>query len=237
MYRNKKILALIPGRGGSKGLSGKNIKAFLGKPLIAWTIEQAQASKYLDKIIVSTDNIKISKIALKYGAEVPFLRPKKLATSSAKIATVLMHALDFFEKKLCKFDFIMLLQPTSPLRKPEDIDKAIEFLFRKKAQTVVSVCPAEHHPFWCCNLKEDGKIKSFLNQSALNRNRQELPAYFRLNGAIYLAKTSFFRKNRKFITKDTYAYKMHYQYSVDIDNELDFDYAQFLGAREKCLKI
>jgi len=231
MFKNKTILALIPARAGSKGLPGKNTRPLLGKPLVAWTIEQALASRYLDKIVVSTDDVNISRIALQYGAEVPFLRPRKLATSPAKMAGVLMHALDFFEKKSYKFDLIMVLQPTSPLRKAEDIDGAIEFLFRKSSRAVVSVCPVEHHPFWCANLNKDGRIGSFLNPSGIYKNRQELPEYFRINGAVYLAYTSFFRKNKKFITKGTYAYKMPRERSVDIDAELDFDFARFLVSR------
>lgn len=228
MYKNKMILALITARAGSKGLPGKNIRLFHGKPLVVWTIKQAIASKYLDKVVVSTDDVNIAKVALKGGAQVPFLRPKKLATSSAKIIDVLMHALDFFEKKLCKFDLIMLLQPTSPLRNTKDIDEAIELFFRKHVQAVVSVCPVEHHPLWCNRLDKDGMMRDFLKPETLNKNRQQLPECFRLNGAIYLADTSFLRKEKSFITNNTYAYKMPCDRSVDIDTELDFDFAKFL---------
>ena len=230
MYKNKTFLALIPARAGSKGLPRKNIRPLFGKPLIAWTIEQALASKYLDKIVVSTDDVKISKIARRYGAETPFLRPKKLATSSAKTVEVLMHTLDFFEKKSCQFDLIMLLQPTSPLRKAEDIDGAIRLLFRKNARAIVSVCPVEHHPFWCNILNRNDGMRNFSTSLAVSKNRQELPKYFRLNGAIYLAYTSLFRKDKTFITTGTYAYKMPQERSVDIDTELDFKFAQFLNS-------
>lgn len=232
MYKNKTILALIPARSGSKGLTGKNIRPFLGKPLVVWTIKQALASKYLDNVVVSTDAAGIAQIASKYGAQVPFLRPKKLATSSAKTIEVLIHALDFFEKKLCKFDLIMLLQPTSPLRKAQDIDEAIKLLFSKNVPAVVSVCPVEHHPFWCNSLAKDGRMKNFLKTEAINKNRQQLPQCFRINGAIYLAYTSLLRKDKSFITNKTYAYKMPRERSVDIDTELDFNFAQFLGPKK-----
>jgi CMP-N,N'-diacetyllegionaminic acid synthase len=240
MYKNKRILAVIPARGGSKGLSGKNIRLFAGKPLIVWTIKQALASRYLDEIIVSTDDSKIAKIANKYGAKTPFLRPKKLATSSAKIAEVLIHALDFLERKGQGFDLIMLLQPTSPLRKTEDIDKAIKIFFQKNAQSVVSVCFADHHPFWCNTLPKNDGMKNFYKQVAINKNRQELPEYYCINGAVYLISVVLLRKEKKFITERTYAYKMPRERSVDIDTVLDFDFAQFLKIGEnaqKCQKI
>jgi len=236
MYKSKRILAVIPARSGSKGLPGKNIRPFAGIPLIAWTIRQALASKYLDKVVVSTDDLKISKIARKYGAETPFLRPKKLAISSAKTVEVLIHALDFFERKGRKFDLIMLLQPTSPLRKTEDIDEAIKLFFRKNARAIVSVCPVDHHPLWCNILDKNGGMKNFAKQEAVNRNRQELPEYYRVNGAIYFTFASLLRKEKNFITERAYAYKMPRERSVDIDTEFDFDFAQFLNSGENTQK-
>lgn len=228
MYKGKKILALIPARSGSKGLPKKNIRLFAGKPLIAWTIEQALASKYLDEVIVSTDDLGISKIARKYGAQVPFLRPRKLATSSAKIVEVMIHALNFLEKKAHRFDLVMLLQPTSPLRKTGDIEGAIKLLFRKNARAVVSVCPVEHHPFLYNILDKNDKMANFSKLPVANKNRQELPEYYRINGAIYLAFAHLLRRDKSFITKSTYAYKMPRERSADIDTEIDFDFAQFL---------
>jgi len=122
MYKGKKILALIPARGGSKGLPGKNIKPLLGKPLIAWTIEQAKASKYVDRVVVSTDDDEIAEVAIRYGAEVPFLRPKELARDDSPTIDAILHALDFFSDKGERFDLLALLEPTSPLRDSEDID-------------------------------------------------------------------------------------------------------------------
>src|SRR3989339_1726633 len=161
MYKKKNIIAIIPARAGSKGLPGKNIRLLLGKPLISWTIEHALSSKYIDKVIVSTDDRKIAEISRKCGAAVPFIRPAKLATDKAKGIDVILHAVRWFEKKRNKFDLIMLLQPTSPLRTAGDIEAAIELLFEKKAGAVVSVCETEHHPLWSNILPKDGNMKNF----------------------------------------------------------------------------
>lgn len=131
MFNDKKFIAVIPARGGSKGLPGKNIKELCGKPLIVYTIETALKSKIFDKVIVSTDSLEIAEIAKKAGAEIPFLRPKELATDTADSMDVLIHAIKFLEEKGEKFDYIMKLQPTSPLRTEEDIRKSVKLLFEK----------------------------------------------------------------------------------------------------------
>jgi len=230
MYKGKNILGLIPARGGSKGLPRKNIKPLLGKPLIAWTIEQALASKYLDRIVASTDDEKIAEISKKYGAEVPFIRPKKLAEDNAKGIDVVLHVIDWFREndKRKQYDLIMLLQPTSPLRTKEDIDKTIEYLFFKEAKAIVSVCEVDHHPLWANTLPEDGCMKNFIRQEIINKNRQELPVFYRLNGAIYLAYCNYIKQCKSFIGKETFAYIMPKERSVDIDDEIDFELAQIL---------
>lgn len=230
MYKNKRILALIPARGGSKGLPGKNILPFHGKPLIAWTILQALAGKYLDKVLVSTDDEKIATISRKYGACVPFLRPKKLATSKSNMIDVVLHSLNFLAQRGEDYDMVILLQPTSPLRTSKDIDKAIELFFEKKASSVISVCPSEHHPWWSVSLRQNSKIEKFLGNA--HKNRQELPRFYRLNGAIYLNGVSSFKKERIFIGKNTYAYVMPAERSVDIDSRIDFDFAAFIKAKQ-----
>lgn len=230
MYKGKNILGLIPARGGSKGLPRKNIKLLLGKPLIAWTIEQALASKYLDRVIVSTDDKEILDISKKYGAEVPFMRPKELAMDNAKGVDVVLHALVSLKEddRRKQYDLIMLLQPTSPLRKSVDIDKAIEFLFLKKAKAIVSVCEVDHHPLWVNTLPEDGCMKNFIRQEIMNKNRQELSVLYRLNGAIYLAYCNYLKKYRSFIGEKTFAYVMPKERSIDIDNEVDLSLAEVL---------
>ena len=230
MYKGKNILGLIPARGGSKGLPRKNIKPLLGKPLIAWTIEQALVSKYLDKVVVSTDDKEIAEISKKYGADVPFIRPKQLAEDNAKGIDVVLNALDWFREndKRKQYDLIMLLQPTSPLRKSEDINKAIELLFLKKAKAIVSVCEADHHPLWANTLPGDGCMKDFIRKEIINKNRQELPKFYRLNGAIYLAYCNYIEKCKSFFNKDTFAYIIPKERSIDIDNEIDFKLAEIL---------
>lgn len=231
MYKGKKILGLIPARSGSKGLPQKNILPLLGKPLIAWTIEQALASKYLDKVIVSTDNEEIAEIAKKYGAKVPFMRPKELASDDAKSIDVITHAIDWFEVNNDFNELVMLLQPTSPLRTSGDIESAIELLFSRKAQSIVSVCEVDHHPYWANILPVDGCMKDFLRQEYANRNRQELPVFYRLNGAIYLACCNYLKIQKNYFGNETYAYIMPRERSIDIDNEIDFKFAEYLLQR------
>ena len=228
MYREKTIIGLIPARGGSKELPRKNIRPLLGKPLIVWTIKQALASEYLDRVIVSTDNKEIAEISKKYGAEVPFMRPKELATDKAKGIDVVLHVIDWMKRNDNLYDLIMLLQPTSPLRTKEDIDKAIELLFLKKAKAIVSVCEVSHHPYWSNMLPPDGCMADFIKPEIANKNRQELPTFYRLNGAIYLAYWSYLREQRTFFGQETFAYIMPRDRSIDIDSEIDLKLAEIL---------
>lgn len=236
MFKNKKILCLMPARGGSKGLPKKNIKLLVGTPLIGWSIEAALDSKYIDKIIVSTDDEKIAGVARKFGAEVPFVRPAYLATSKARMTDVLKHAIDFSVRRGDNFDLVLLLQPTSPLREAKDIDCAIELFFNKKAGAVVSVCEAEHHPWLSGTIPSSLSLRNFIVEKAKNSNRQDLPVYYRLNGAIYLADVNYFRKNNGFMARKTFAYIMPAERSVDIDNKLDFEFAEFLKGKRRCQK-
>ena len=226
MYKGKTILGLIPARGGSKGLSRKNIKLLLGKPLVAWTTEQALASKYLDRVVVSTDDKEIAEISKKYGAEVPFIRPIELASDETRGINVVLHAIDWMEKNDRQYDLLMLLQPTSPLRRSEDINKAVELLFSKEAKAIVSVCEVDHHPFWANTLAEDGCMKDFIRKEIMNKNRQELPVFYRLNGAIYLTYCNYIKKRKSFFGKETFAYIMAREISIDIDSGLDLKLAE-----------
>ena len=230
MYKGKNILGLIPARGSSKGLPRKNIRLLLGKPLIAWTIEQALASKYLDRVVVSTEDKEISDISKKYGAEVPFMRPKELARDKAKGIDVVLHTMNWLKEneKQKQYDLIMLLQPTSPLRTKEDIDEVIEFLFLKEAKAIVSVCEVDHHPLWVNTLPENGCMKDFIRQEAFNKNRQELPIFCRLNGAIYLAYCNYIKEQESFFGEKTFAYIMPKERSVDIDDEVNFKLTEIL---------
>lgn len=228
MYKNKKILAIIPARAGSRRLAGKNIWLLAGKPLIAWSIEQALSSKYIDKVIVSTESAAIAAIARRYGAEVPFLRPKNLATDKAKSADVILHTMKWMEKECQAFDIVMLLQPTSPLRSCSDIDASIKWLFARNAYGVVSVCQSEHNPLWCNTLLENYSMEDFIKSGRTNKLKQKASSFYRLNGALYLSDWHYFKKQKNFFNAKTVAFIMPQERSVDIDTRLDFDFAEFL---------
>lgn len=228
MYKGKTILGIIPARGKSKALPHKNIKPIRGKPLIAWTINAARKSRYLDRVIVSTEDETIRQIARNFRADTPFLRPKHLATDNAKTIDVIFHALNWLEDKGELYDLVILLQPTSCLRLSKDIDNSIELLFSKEAKSIVSVCEVEHHPHWANTLPKDHSMERFLNPKILNKNRQALPRFYRLNGAIYLAYTDYVKRKNGFFGKETLAYIMPKDRSIDIDEDLDFRIADFL---------
>lgn len=221
----EKILAIIPARSGSKGLKDKNIKMMNGKPLIAYTIEAAQNSKIFEDIIISTDSEKYAEIVKKYGVSVPYLRDKKLANDNAKSSDVILDILNRVEKK---YDSFIMLQPTSPLRTEKNIIEAYKMYLEKKANSVVSVCEMEHSPLWANTLNEEKRMDSFLKGIAVNRNRQELETYYRINGALYIANVEYFKKYQDFYYKDSYAYIMEKENSIDIDDELDFKIAEYL---------
>ncbi|RGY59143.1 acylneuraminate cytidylyltransferase family protein [Fusobacterium ulcerans] len=221
----EKILAIIPARSGSKGLKDKNIKMMNGKPLIAYTIEAAQNSKIFEDIIISTDSEKYAEIVKKYGGSVPYLRDKKLANDNAKSSDVILDILNRVEKK---YDSFIMLQPTSPLRTEKNIIEAYKMYLEKKANSVVSVCEMEHSPLWANILNEERRMDSFLKGIDVNKNRQELETYYRINGALYIANVEYFKKYQDFYYKDSYAYIMEKENSIDIDDELDFKIAEYL---------
>lgn len=229
MINGKRVLAIIPARGGSKGLPGKNIKDLRSKPLIAWSIEQAKSCSDIDRIVVSTDDEEIAKVAKKYSAEVPFIRPSELASDTASTIDVIFHAIDWFKKhEDYRPKYILLLQPTSPLRTVEDIERVIQTLKDKNARAVVSICETDHHPWWSNTLPENGNMKDFLRPEILNKRRQDLLVFYRLNGAMYLADTDYLHECNGFFGPDTFAYKMPKNRSVDIDSDVDFKLAVLL---------
>ncbi|WP_027717718.1 cytidylyltransferase domain-containing protein [Desulfovirgula thermocuniculi] len=221
MYENLSVLGFIPARASSKGVPGKNLRPLAGKPLILHTIETARQSGVFDCLLVSTDGEEIARVAREAGAEVPFLRPAELATDTARGIDVLHHAMEWLEERGQKYDCVMVLQPTSPLRTVGDILAALELLVRRDAGAVVSICEVEHHPWWCNELPPDGCMENFL-RPGIPANRQELPKYYRLNGAIYLARWDYIRHRDSWFGPRTYAYIMPQERSVDIDGELDF---------------
>lgn len=224
MYNNKTFLAIIPARGGSKRLPRKNILELNAKPLIAWTIEAGLKSKYTDKVIVTSDDDEILSISEQYGA-IAIKRPDVLASDTATTFDAIKHAIDNLEK----YDYIVLLQPTSPLRNEKHVDEAIELLEAKKADAVVSVCEMEHSPLWSNTLDDSLSMKGFLKDEVLNKRSQDLEKYYRLNGAIYICQTHKLLEEKSFILKsDIYAYKMDRKSSINIDEEIDFIVAKAL---------
>jgi len=224
MLAGKTFLAIIPARGGSKRLPKKNILPLAGKPLITWTIEAAKKSKYIDKIVVSSDDDEILKIAQNHSVKT-LKRTKKLASDTATSIDVVKNIITHYPQ----YDFIILLQPTSPFRTNQHIDEAIETLINKQADAIISVCETEHSPLWCNTLKKNGSMSHFLNNKLLNKRSQDLEKFYRLNGAIYIINTKkLLQKNSFFLEKNIYAYIMPQETSIDIDTNLDFQFAEFL---------
>ena len=226
-----RLIAIIPARSGSKGLPDKNIKDLYGKPLLAYTIEAALRTNKFDEIMVSTDSEHYAKIAEKYGARVPFLRSNANSGDNASSWDAVYEVIKNYEKINIEFDTFMLLQPTSPLRDEKDIVGAIDEYKEKKANTVVSVCEAEHTPIYMNTLPESLNMDCFFGEHKWTR-RQELPTYYRLNGAIYMSDIKFFLKYRDIYRDNCFAYVMDNKKSVDIDTELDFMYVESI--LQKC---
>lgn len=220
MYKNKRILALIPARAGSKGLPGKNIRLLLDRPLIAWTIKHALGCKYIDRVIVSTDNLKIAKTAKNFGAEVPFLRPKRLAADKTKAADVILHALAYFKKQDTYFDYLVYLEPTSPLREIEDVTTAIEMLANNKAGAVsiVGVSKVEAtHPVFDVIINEKGLIRPYVGNFLKTGRRQDLSELYFLEGSLYISEVKEFIKNRSFYHDKTLPYIVPRWKSLEVD--------------------
>ena len=221
MYQNKTFLAIIPARGGSKRLPRKNIVDLCGKPLIAWSIESGLKSKYIDKVVVSSDDEEILNIASKFKLDT-IKRPDSLASDTATSFDAIKHVLSISKN----YDYVLLLQPTSPLRNNTHIDKAIELLGQKNADAIISVCEMDHSPLWSNTLQEDGALDTFLRDDVLDKRSQELEKYYRVNGAIYICKLDKLLKEEGFFLKDNiYAYIMNRASSVDIDEQIDFELA------------
>lgn len=238
MYNNKRIMGLIPARGGSKGLPRKNIRPLLGKPLIAWTIEQARASSYLDTVVVSTDDSEIAQIAQRFDAEVPFLRPAELASDTAKSIDVIAHALDHYQGKGTSFDYLMLLEPTSPLRESHDIDACIKILTgRSDAESIVSVAKLEsgHPNFNVVIDRGTGFIRNIIDSHDFEvLRRQDLKEVYFFDGTIYCSRTESLLSTRTFYHASTLAYPVPKWKSIEIDDLSDLLCAEaLLKARQE----
>jgi len=218
MYKNKTFLAIIPARGGSKGIPRKNVVDICGRPLIAWTISEAKKSKYLDRIILSSDDREICAVARKWGCEVPFMRPKKLSRDDTPGITPVFHAIQTIPDK---YDYIVLLQPTSPLRIVDDIDNCIKHCLAGGYPACVSVAEAESTPYWMFLLNRKGEMKPLIKNLKGISRRQDFPKAYALNGAVYVAERKWLIRKKSFTAKGASAYEMPPARSIDIDNYLD----------------
>jgi CMP-N-acetylneuraminic acid synthetase len=224
MHKEKTYLAIIPARGGSKRLPRKNLLDLNGKPLVAWSIEAGLNSKYMDKVVVTSDDADILTIAEDYGV-LSINRPIELSSDTATTFDAVEHAIE----NIKYYDYIVLLQPTSPLRTEWHIDKAIEFLINKEADAIVSVCEMDHSPLWSNTLDDTLSMAEFLTKSIKNKRSQDLDSYYRINGAIYICDTKKLLKEKGFfIENGIYAFKMDRETSIDIDNEIDFQLADLI---------
>ena len=216
MVKNQKILAIIPARGGSKGIPGKNIIPVGGKPLIAWTIEAAQKSKYIGKVIVSSDDDEILKVSAKFGAK-SIKRPAKLATDTASPEPLIFHALDYLRTKKYIPDIIVYLQPTSPLRDEKDNNDAFNLFFKSKATALNSVYEADKKYLKTFLKNKSGFLIGSVNNKYPFANRQQLPSVYMPNGAIYIIYTKAFKKTGMLFTDKTLPYKMSGKKNFDLD--------------------
>lgn len=224
------MIAIIPARGGSKGLPGKNIKLLNGKPLIAYAIEAALKAKHIDRVIISTDDEEIARVAVAFGAELPFMRPAELASDMAMAVDNYIYTIDRLEKEGgVPIGAFVVLQPTSPLRIAEDIDGAIELFNEKKADSVISYTQEAHPVSWHKYVDTEGRFVDIFDSNI--KNRQENRVSYYPNGAVYVFRTAMIRE-RKYYTDKSYAYIMPRSRSVDIDFIEDFEYAEFLLSRK-----
>jgi len=224
MYKEKTFLGIIPARGGSKGLPNKNIKELCGKPLIAWSIEAGIKSKYLDEILVSTDSVEIAEISKELGVKAPFLRPEHLANDTAKSVDVIKHTIEFYKNIIKKeFDYVVLLEPTSPLRESKDIDKAIELLLESNAVSIVGICKTEdQNPAFLVTKGDNGEIKGYENKNMEVLRRQDIRDVFFFEGTIYISKTEELLKKKTFYHDKTIGYVVPKYKSLEIDDMDDF---------------
>jgi CMP-N,N'-diacetyllegionaminic acid synthase len=219
----KKVLAIIPARGGSKGLRGKNIIDVCGKPMIAWSIEAAQKCSYTTTIIVSTDDEKIKLVAEQYGVAVPVLRPAHLSQDETLSSDVLLHCINENQG----YDTICMLQPTSPLRTAGDLDDAFRLFNESGAPACVSVVENEYSPYWSFHIVNK-KLNSLFPLKEIPLRRQDLQPTYSLNGAIYIANIEWFKEKKSFLSNDTASFVMPIERSLDIDTVVDLKIARKL---------
>ena len=234
MFRDKKVLGVIPARGNSKRLLRKNIRDLGDKPLIAWSIQAALGSKYLDKVVVSTEDSEIARVATEYGIHEVIQRSKPLSEDCATTTDVLLEVLKVLEKQGECFDYMVLLQPTSPLRTAIHIEEAFSLIKDKNALGAISVCTTEHPVEWMGKISEDLFLDSFFRDTKLENRSQEFLPSFQINGAIYVTPINrFLEEETLFLNSGMVAYVMDRASSVDIDNEFDLELVAWLLNRRE----
>lgn len=225
MYKNNSFLAIVPARGGSKGLPGKNIKQLCGKPLVAWSIEAGLNSKYIDEVMVSTDDKKIAEISKKYGANVPFLRPSELASDTATTFDAVKHTIDYYKNELKKeFDYIVLLEPTSPLRENNDIDIMIEKIVdnQEEFDSISSIGEVHEHPSIMKQIVNKNYIVPFCKELKVTTRRQDNEKAYFPYGVAYIAKIKNLLEEETFYTKRNTFYEIKRYQCYEIDDLYDF---------------
>lgn len=225
MIDNKKVLAIIPARGGSKGIPKKNIKAISGKPMINYTIEAAKECQYIDKVIVSTDNEEIAEIAMKAGAIVPFSRPEELATDEAEVIGVVMHAIEFYERKGDHYDIVVLLLPTNPLRTGEDIQKSLEYFMRKEGKSLLTISEASDEAARMRCFGEQNELKRVLGNEK-DEQKKEDTKYYMTNGAIYINSISELSENTC-LDDNELGYVLQKDHGISVDYPEDAVVAEY----------
>jgi CMP-N,N'-diacetyllegionaminic acid synthase len=228
MIGKRTLLGIIPARGGSKGIPRKNIRLVKGKPLIVWTIEQARQSKFLDRVVLSSDDPEIMDIAANCGCEVPFRRPPELAADDTPGIVPVLHAIE----NLPGYDYVVLLQPTSPLRSVEDIDKCISLCLERGAPACVSVTRCTENPYLMFWRGQSLRLSPLFAEGSRIACRQQLPDVFRINGAVYVALSQWLQEAKSFVTSETIGYEMPVDRSMDIDTEADLRFVDCQGDLE-----
>lgn len=229
MIDDKTILAVVPARGGSKGIPRKNIRNLAGKPLIAWTIEEAKKCPFIDRLILSSEDNEIIAVAKELGCEVPFVRPLELAGDEISGIAVIRHAVQHLvNEEGYQPDYVLTLQPTSPLRRHGHISKVLEKLIDAGADSVITVCQAEQSPYWMRVVGPDDRLLPFLDSGQTFHRRQELPKIYHLNGAVYASRFESVMTSDDGLGKDVRPLIMSRKDSIDIDCDLDFRLAEML---------
>lgn len=234
MIDGLRVLAIVPARGGSKGIKDKNIIDICGKPLIAYTIEAAKASLYVDKVLVTTDSQQIADVAKEWGASAPFLRPAALADDQARTVDCVLHAINQMKLLGEKFEICLLLQPTSPLRSKDDIDHALETFVNNACEPLVSISEVQDSPVLIRSIGDDGLLENILSTNSTVR-RQDMDIYYRVNGSIYICMCDELNEETSFNDFKRF-YIMDRQHSVDVDELADLELVKYYLMNERGIK-